>query len=180
MIEEKIIEYKSDEAAKPATVSGWISSKGFFFREEAMARYDGCTHRRCDCGGLAEKYYTKCATCRAKGYMERYYAMPAKAWDGKAMLFADTLDEYFSTPDEAEERAAELNDGDDSPEGLRLIICEPVYARQLDADYFCDDLPEDGSLPVNVQEAIDEFNKAIAGTVLSWQPGKHRLESNGH
>jgi hypothetical protein len=173
---QAIIEYDSDAAAKPHTMTGWLAQRtARFYVDENTARWDGCTHIRCACGQLTEKYYTKCKRCQDKAETERFYARPVAKWDGKAMLFSDTLDEYFSDYDEAEERAAEV-DWDDT-KALRLIICEPVYARQLDSDFFCDDLPEDGDLPVEVEAAIEAFNKAVAGVVLSWRPGKYRMEA---
>ena len=172
MNEKPVIEYDSDEAAKPMTIDGWVSKSGFFFKEENHARYDGCTHKRCGCGNLTEKWYTKCKTCRDKAETVKFYARPAKDWDGKAMIFSDSHDVFFSTPDEAEEYA---EDNDTDMEGLRLVICDPVYARQIDGDFFCDDLPEDGDLPVEIETAIESFNKAVAGIILSWKSGEYRL-----
>jgi len=46
---EKIVPYDSAEAASIQTVTGWVSRSGRFWgNDEHMARYDGCTHRKCD------------------------------------------------------------------------------------------------------------------------------------
>ena len=58
---------------------------------------------------------------------------------------------------------------------LRLVICEPNYVRQLEPDYCCDELPDDGDVPDEVAEAMEAFNTAVAGIVLSWSPGKKAL-----
>ncbi|AMP15525.1 hypothetical protein CPter291_3288 [Collimonas pratensis] len=92
------------------------------------------------------------------------------------MLFSDATDEYFRDLSEAEDHA--FDNGMSLPE-LRLIICEPTYAREIDGnDHFCDDLPEDGELPAEISNAFDALNEAIrkCGTPLSWSPGKYALE----
>jgi hypothetical protein len=61
-------------------------------------------------------------------------------------------------------------------EDLRLIVCEPNYVREIDNDYFFDELAEDGYIPGEVEEAMDAFNKAVAGIVLSWSPGSKALK----
>lgn len=104
----------------------------------------------------------------------KYAAMPKGAWDGIAMIYSMVRDEFYSDPGEAF-----LEDGD-TCESLQLVICKPVYARKIDLDFFCDDLPEDGdwhSLPAQVANAVDAFNKAISGAPpLSWVPGNLALD----
>lgn len=104
--------------------------------------------------------------------MERYEAMLCAEWDGKAMLYSDSRDEYYSDTEAAHD---DLEDGE-SIEDLRLVICEPNYARQIDKDFFCDEMTEDGDLPHEVINAMSAFNKAISGIVLSWFPGRRRLK----
>lgn len=170
---EKIIMYDSPEAAKPHTMNGWLSRDGIFYAEERLARYSGCTHRPCEaCGAPTERMYIKCAACRDAQDTAKYAAMPRAKWDGKAMIYSETLDKYFSGLDEAED---ELEDGWTLAD-LRLVICEPNYVRPLEPDYCCDELPEDGEVPESVLEAMAAFNKAVAGIVLSWTPGKFAVE----
>lgn len=113
----------------------------------------------------------------AKAQIERYEAMPRKEWDGKAMLYSERDDAYFETPEDA--RFANFENGEPLA-AMRLVICEPNYVRQIDVDFFCDELPEDGEIPAAVIAAANEFNKAVAGIILSWSPGKYALKFDDH
>ncbi len=101
--------------------------------------------------------------------------MPAKEWDGVALLYSHVLDQYFNDMDN-------LNDyckcEHSKISELQIVICEPEYAQPLDVEYFCDQLPEDGELPYEIEVAIDEFNKKVEsyGKPLSWQPGDYALK----
>lgn len=172
-----MILYNSDEAATYCTgLAGWVSRDGRFFGEgygaESAARYSGCTHRACGkCGKPAPKAYSLCDECRQKAMDERYYARPIGEWDGKSPLYSEVTEEFYSDPEGALEDIGDL-EGVDDPQ---LIICHPVYARRLDDDYFSDRLPDDAEVPEELAPAIDAFNTAVAGVVLSWQPGNERL-----
>lgn len=52
--------------------------------------------------------------------------------------------------------------------------CAPNYPRELTSEYFCDDLPEDGDVPAEIEDAIRVFNAALKayGKPLSWSEGK--------
>ena len=176
-MENKIVMRDSPEAAQYRTdIKGWVSRDGFYFGDgpqgERTARYSGCTHVPCDrCGAPTPRGYTQCRDCRELTYIAKYEAMPRAEWDGKAMLYSEARDQYYSTPDDA---AEDLED-DQTLADLRLVICEPNYVRQIEPDYCCDDLPEDGDVPDEVAEAMEAFNAAVAGIVLSWSPGKTAL-----
>lgn len=171
--EPKIIMMDSDEAAHLQTgLSGWVSSNGIFYGDdERAARYNGCTHRKCeDCGEPCEKGWPVCKRCREIRDIKRYEAMPKEEWDGEGGLYSDAYDKYFRDWSEVdgfcEDEGIEMKD-------LRLIICVPQYLPLLDSDYGCDELPEDGELPDSVIKAIDDFNKVIRATPpVSWYPGK--------
>lgn len=167
---EKIVMRDSDEAAKPHTMQGWLSRNGRFYADEATARYDGCTHIYCrDCNAPTEKNWLICGTCRDKADQSKYDAMPKKKWDGEAMLYSFAHEKYLCDLEEAES----LLEPGETLDDLRLVICEPNYAKKIDIDHFCDDLAEDeDSLPAALQDAVDAFNKASDGIVLSWSPGK--------
>ncbi|CAM5998730.1 unnamed protein product [Sphagnum balticum] len=61
-----------------------------------------------------------------------------------------------------------------SPQDLRLRICQPVFGRRIDDDYFCDELAEDGEVPDIIREAMENLNKAIVDAgPLSWYPSKY-------
>src|SRR5574337_290529 len=141
------------------TSRGGFRATGF---TSATARYAGCTHVPCDrCGTPTPKGYTQCRGCRDLTYIAKYEAMPRAEWDGEAMLYSEARDQYYSTPDDAAEDLEEAQTLAD----LRLVICEPNHVRQLEPDYCCDELAE----------AMEAFNSAVAGIVLSWSPGKKAL-----
>lgn len=172
-MENKIVMRDSPEAAQYRTdLKGWVSRDGFYFGDgpqgERKARYSGCTHVPCDrCGAPTPRGYTQCRDCRELTYIAKYEAMPRAEWDGKAILYSEARDQYYSTPDDAAEDLEE----DQTLADLRLVICTPNYVRQIEADYVCDELPEDGDVPDAVADAMEAFNKAVAGIVLSWSPG---------
>lgn len=171
----KIIMRDSPEAAKPITLTGWVSSRGLFYREEATARYDGCTHVPCrDCGAPAEKTWLICQGCRDVADRKKFDALPRAKWDGVAMVYSNARDVYFSSPSDAEDSLEEGQTLDD----LMLVICTPNHVRPLEGDYCSDELPDEGDddVPAVVIDAMEAFNKAVAGVVLSWSPGKVALQ----
>jgi hypothetical protein len=169
----KVVLFDSDEAAHLQTgISGWVSRHGRFMgNDERAARYDGCTHTRCeDCGEPVDRGRLICPKCNEARDVKRYAAMPKEEWNGKGMLYSDAADKYFSDWDEVE---GFLEDGEGTIESLRLKICEPNYLPLLSDDYGCDELAEDGELPDAVIQAIEDFNKVIkAAGPVSWMPGK--------
>jgi hypothetical protein len=174
--QEEIVPFDSPEAARPKVMEGWLSHNGNFYLSEEIARYDGCTHRKCnDCDELVLKSYVRCEACREKSKIARYDEMPRKPWDGIAMVYSDARDEYFSDPGKAEDLIGE--EGVESLESLRLIICEPNHASFVDADHWHDDLPEDGEIPPELEDAVEKLNAIIKGlSPLSWSPGKYALD----
>jgi hypothetical protein len=62
-------------------------------------------------------------------------------------------------------------------EDLCLVICRPVYLRQIDEDYWANDLPEEGDLPESVWSQLNALNEAIeqAGHI-GWEPGKFAVD----
>lgn len=184
MGDNKIITPDSPEAAQYRTdIRGWVSRNGKFYGEnghaEHVARYEGSTHLRCEgCGALYPKsYWMVCDDCRAKRDAERYLARPRARWDGKAMLYSEVLDRFFDSPDDADDWASLEDDENPMPlEEMRLVICEPDYARTIDSDYWADQLPEDGEIPSDLEAALNSFNEAISGILLSWEPGRYALD----
>jgi len=176
---EPMILDTSDEAASIKTVTGWVSRTGRFWgNDERMARYDGSTHKQCECGAVAEKSYIRCDSCRAKGEIERFKARPIQPWDGETFLYSDAHDKYFQ---DLESLLDHLSDYDDDDKytlaDLRLIICEPNIAREVESDHWCDDLPEDGDLPSEMAEALRVFNEVVKrAPPLSWSPGKYAAD----
>ena len=167
----------SDEAAKFVTgISGWLDRHGRFFgKEEDMARWSGCTHIICpDCGKPTPKGYLRCSICREKSAIERYEQMERKEWDGETPLYSESADEYFFSEDELLDY---LESYGETKQALRLIICEPIYLRQVDTDYFCDELADDGELPEAVINALNNLNVVIRDEdPVSWMPGKYAID----
>lgn len=174
--EEKIILYDSSEAAQLKDLKLWVSAKGHVYNDEHLARWDGCTHKKCECGrGLVEKSWIACELCKSEKDHQRYLDLPLIEWDGKTPLCDDLSDTYFFDEGEIADycEANEIKEED-----LRLLICEPQYAYKLDAeDIYQDLLPEDGEVPDEIKSAFDELNKRIAAykQPLSWIPGKGRV-----
>lgn len=172
--DDPIVEFDSPEAAQQVTITGWRSRRGFFYgADERTARYDGCTHWKCEtCGTLTEKSWLICDACRQKKALDKFLAMPREPWRGFEMLYSEARDKYYNGPDDAMDDLEQGQELDD----LRLVLCKPNYPRQIDPDYFSDDLPEDGDyndLPAELFEAMAAFNKVVSACKpLSWSPGK--------
>jgi hypothetical protein len=170
----KQIHYDSPEAASIQTVTGWMSSTGQFWgKDEHMARYCGCTHMPCKTCGSTIEVHSYCRACADKRELEKFSAMEKQDWDGSGMLFHHET--YFN---ELQEVLDYCMDNEIAPEELQLVICEPVFAGQIDPrDHYGDDLPEDGDMPKAIADAFDALNKVIhaCGEPLSWSPGKTRV-----
>lgn len=179
---EKIVMYDSEEAATYRhNIEGWVDRHGIFCGEsEDMARWRGCTHKPCSkCGKPARKSYTVCDECRRKAEAEKFEARERKDWDEKGPVYSDALDCFFDSWDEINDAADE---NEIEVEDLRLLICEPVFAREIEPeDYYHDLLPDDGSLPAEIEEAFKTLNNAIRDckTPLSWEPGKFAVRLEG-
>ena len=183
MKNEKMVMFDDPAAATyRRDIEGGVSRDGVFCgNSEDLARYRGCTHRPCQkCGKPAPKRYTACDECRRKAELERYEALERRRWDEVGPVYSEELDRYFSdwseVNDTADENEIEVKD-------LRLLICEPVFAREIEPeDYYHDLLPDDdGSLPAEIEEAFKTLNNAIRDckTPLSWEPGKFAVRLEG-
>lgn len=170
---EQIIAYDSPEAASIQTVTGWVSRAGRFFgNDEHMARYDGCTHRPCGKCGALISVRSYCRDCSEKARVEKYAVMPRADWNGTDMLYSESHDVWIQDSDRLAEHCDEH---ECTPKELCLVIAVPCYASEIDAnDHYTDDLPEDGDLPPEIEEAFAKLNEAIRASksILSWQPGK--------
>lgn len=176
---KRIILNTSNEVAKFVTgIEGWIDRRGRFFGKEKnaeeMARWSGCTHIVCpDCGKACPKSYIRCSDCIEKKAIERYKALECKEWDGKTPLYSDRDDKYFFNEQELTDYLEDSFDVESDMKSLRLVICEPVYLREIDTDHFCDELADDGELPEAVTDALDNLNAVIRDEdPVSWVPGK--------
>jgi len=172
-VAKQVIHYASPEAASIQTVTGWVSSNGQFWgNDEHMARWAGCTHLACKgCGTPIEKNgWTICGECRQKKDDADFDALERRPWDGKDTLYSETYDAYFFSAEDVLER---MDDEGCSVDDLRLRICTPNYASEIEGDQWSDDLPEDGELPAELEAAMDALNAVIKKLPpLSWSPGK--------
>lgn len=176
MTEEKIILAEYDDAAKFVTgLSGWVDRNGVFWGQlEEMARYSSATHKRCEeCKeAIIRRGYPFCANCQEKKDIERYNKLEKKVLDGESYLYSDRDDVYFADYQELYDYIYEREI--ENIDSLRLIICEPEYLRELDADYWADDLQDDTDLPESVLSALETFNASLkAAGIVSWSPGKY-------
>lgn len=176
----------SDEAATFVTnLSGWVARGGQFWgADERMARWSGATHVPCsECGQPVQKSWTKCEACRDAADIAKYAARERRPWAGE-YLYSDAIHRYFDDEDDLRDY---LDDGEygHTVETLRLLICEPVYAKPIDADdLFADDLPEDctlGDVAGDIDDWIAKVNECIAmrrkaGKPLSWMPGRYAVD----
>lgn len=171
---EKTIMYESDEAAHfRDNISGWVSGRGRFCGDnEDLARYDGSTHRKCECGNVIERLWTKCPDCRKKAADEKYQAMPYQKWDNEPLVLRD-LETYFFSDSELYGHMSE-----NELKTLDLIICEPNTAPVI--DYYAEDvLPEDlyiDDVAPELANKIADLNQYILDNkpILSWSGGKYR------
>ena len=55
---------------------------------------------------------------------------------------------------------------------MEFVLCEPEYARKIEAEDFSDDLPDNDPdrAPEELDAAIEAFNAAMKGVVLCWRP----------
>ena len=172
-MEKEILE-ESAEAARQETMTLWVSRNGRAYKEEDLARYDGCTHRRCKCGNITKKHYTKCESCRDADNRERYLALPFEEWDKKTPLCIYGTDQYFFDESDIEDYC---EDNDCATKDLMLVICKPNKVWELDpVDIYNNLLSEDGEIPMELQGYFDELNKKIReyDQPLSWSQGKKR------
>ena len=178
-LENKIIHYSSDEAAHRETVTGWVSRTGHFFGDdERIARFDGCTHVACNkCGDPVEKGWTACKKCRDAADVAKFQGKERRMWDGVTPLCLYGTDTYFWDGDDI---TMYCEEHDCKPSDLKLMICEPVYAHEIDpSEYY--DLPEDVIIGGDLQVAFRELNEKIReakenSDPLCWQEGKYAVD----
>lgn len=147
----------SPEAASIQTVTGWVSRNGYFCgKDERMARYNGSTHSICGCGAIIDKSYIRCLDCQSLDELDKYNAAKREKWDGKTPLYSATSQKYYF---DLEELLEELDEEGGTIEGMRLYLCRPTKMREVDPEYWEDELPEETDLK---DVASDEILAALA------------------
>ncbi|EPB0511887.1 hypothetical protein ACRABS_002154 [Salmonella enterica subsp. enterica] len=142
---KEIVMYDSPEAASIQTLTGWVDRHGRFWGDdEHMARWSGSTHQKC----------------------ERNPEHPIRENRGYCEACRDERQQALYMAMERQPW-----DGDT----ILHLHNTDVYFQDLESirDHFCDDLPEDGELPSELQEAFDRLNEVIRKSPpLSWFPGE--------
>lgn len=170
---DKIIMYDSPEAGRLVTVTVWEvdNPNGIIYTpNEHSARWNNCTHLKCECGNIREKHYTICPACRQKSANDRYNKLPYKEWDMVEPVVLRNGDQYFFSVEELEYYMDdnEMND-------VELLICEPVHYSQITDENVADDSHENYTPPKELEQKIKEFNDFLKTLPPhSWRPGKVR------
>lgn len=160
----------SDKAATRTTIDAWVSRTGHVYFDERAARWDGATHDTCAGCTIAipKGGWALCEDCRENKAWERWNAAPKVEWDKSTPLFSDATGDYFFDVESLHDFCA---DRETNAENLRLYLCQPLYGREIDADHFADELPEDGELPDAIVDAMKSFNQIVRDCgPLSWEP----------
>lgn len=159
-------------------IKGWVSRDGKYYGNdgsaEKVARYAGSTHSQCPCGAATRKSRVHCDPCQHKCDRERYEKLEVAEWKGEPLTMFRG-DEFFWDQDQLIDYC---RDNGCDPDALMLVLAEPRDLRQVDGDYWSDDLPEDGDLPAEIQTALEALNQAIFdhGKAVSYWGGNKRVD----
>jgi hypothetical protein len=131
---------------------------------------DGCQSR------ISEQYRVRCQPCREALSDTVWSERKRKEWDGEAMIYSDTLDRYFTDPDDAFDY---LEDSEDSMESLRLIVCEPLSKPHFEVSEFLEDyLPDSFDAPLcgskEINKQVNSYMEELGN--MSWEPGNYALD----
>ena len=174
-----------DKESGEVITSGWFSRcKHFFGQDEALARFDGSTHKRCateKCGVTLSREWahTVCDPCLKKIKLAEYAQYPKLPWTGESHIYSIRDEEYFRNSEELSEYLYEVNTEVlfktcVTEEDLLLVHCYPEDYRILNAEYWEDCIVEEQQeLPEEILILIDELNEEIrALNPLCWTPGE--------
>lgn len=176
---ENIILAFDMNTAIPVAVQGWKDRHGKIHLSEEAARYASASHVYCSkCGNVpVKKPYTICDACSHILAIERYNKLQYKECDGKTPIYSETFDIFFNDVDELTDYCS---DNDFNLSELRLKLCDPNYFKEIDIDYWSDDLAEDqDELPKKLQDTVNTLNEIIRTLPpASWTPSKFRTDYN--
>lgn len=152
----------------------WLARTGELSLGEQTARRIGATHFPCEiCGKPALKPDRFCSIHQEKYEEEKYLQREVKEWDEISPLYSDAFDKYYSG---IEHCLDDLEDGQ-SLLDLRLLICEETHYTKLVEDHWYDEVPEDEEMPLELVNAIEEFNKRIEGLSSGYYPSRYRVDT---
>jgi len=180
--EEKLILNTDKDIVEAVMVLRWRTDKdNRVFDTEEYARNYVATHKKCDtedCEAIVKIGWRRCDNCTHYSYREMYNKLTYKEWDGESLLSLFDNDVFFSDIDEIHDYCEE---NDVNPSDLMLIICEPIALRNVELDYWEDDVPEncDGlaSYRPELAKKIQELNDWIdSQPPLSWSEGRFRTK----
>lgn len=103
--------------------------------------------------------------------IETFLKLPIVDWYEESPIYSDYKGKFYNDLSEAE---CDL-DEDQNLFDLRLMPTIPRYVRPLDSSYCEDIIPEGSELPDEILKAMDEFNRAVDGIVVSWRPINYRI-----
>jgi hypothetical protein len=153
---KEVVLYDSPEAASYQAWEGWVSRDGRFWgANEHMARWAGCTHKACPNCGTVNEVSSSCNRCRDGEMAAKFAAYPVEKWDGETPLCLFGGARYFFGHEVLDWLA-------DHPEEVRICKCKPGYLSEIDRSQWAHELPADGDLPAEVEEALAALNAAIA------------------
>lgn len=169
---DKIITPDMPEALKEVkeNVNVYISRDGKGYLDEQTARWAGATHLRCkQCEtGFTTKGWTICESCRGakeKTKMEKkidqWNKLPETSLpDEYAMFYCIVHNDFMRADDESICEYCEENDL--KPSDLRLVLASKTSMRQIDYDFFCDDVHEDHEFSAEFDSKLKEFNAFLS------------------
>lgn len=144
-----IVEYRTN-------IEGWVSKGGVFYgKNEHLARWANCTHKKCECGNVFTKAYNVCEECRTKKDEDKYNALPHEEYNGEP-VFSRCGDFFYSEDDLTDHMV------DNDLEEIDLYPTYPAYYQQVETDCWSDVIPEDGDIPKELEKALKELNKVIS------------------
>lgn len=162
--------------APPFPAELWMSRHRHAYlgpNSEELARRDGATHVPClTCKQPAKKPALRCESCKTAHERACYLNLPCRDWDGTELIWSEVLNDVFRGPEYLVDAAMDLWPAEETTE-LNLLVypVKPVPCPVIDeCGFFERHLAPDSELPDEVQQAMEAYNNAVEGIVLSYDP----------
>lgn len=161
---------------EPKAVTVYLGKDGKYYLSKEKAAETLGIPKLCECGKELKGSWLKCDDCRriedAKRYRAKMDRMELVEWDGKTPVCFDHGDRFFFDESDAQEYMA-LEELDE----MECIVCLPNSWRHVEADYWADEMPDDGDgeLPKALDDKLTELN-ALLDTLRppSYYPGNRQ------